>query len=296
VFETSREVLLGLESFAAMTAYWVIANGLELVAVLGLAAGGLRNSALYLAVYGLSTIAAVPFVLPFVRSLPRFLRSSLNGARMAVVARYWAPLLAQTAFYSVWFGIDLIVVQRVISPSAAGNYAAAKTLGTLVILAPQAIGSGLRPGASRLSQHALRRYLATATALSALVIVPVVVGMALLAHPLTVGVFGSRYPLAAQPLPVLAIGMGLYGFYLIFESAMWALGRPQIDAIATGLGMACTVVLAVTLVPRWGLLGAALAFSSGSALKLLVLGGFTVWGIFVGATARIGHFDEEPSR
>jgi O-antigen/teichoic acid export membrane protein len=293
VFATSREVLLGLESYAAMTIYWVIANGLELIVVLGLAFSGWRNPALYLIVYGLSTVAAVPIILPFVRRLPRFVRSSLSWAKMAVVARYWAPLLLQTAFFSVWFGIDLIVVQRVISSSAAGNYAAAKTLGTLVVMAPQAIGSGLLPGASRVSRAALRRYLGTALGISALAIVPIVIGMALLAQPLTLGVFGSRYPLAAQPLPVLAVGMGLSGFYVIFESVMWALGRPHIDAIATGAGMACTVVLAVTLTPSWGLMGAAVAFAAGSAFKLLVLGGFAVWGIFLGASARLGHFDEE---
>ena len=295
VFETSREVLLGLESYTAMTGYWVIANGLELILVLGLAARGWRNPALYLIVYGLSTVAAVPILLPFVRTLPSFVRSSLSRQKMTVVARYWAPLLFQTAFFSVWFGIDLIVVQQVISSSAAGNYAAAKTLGTLVVMAPQALGSGLRPGASRLSRGALRKYLATALGLSALVIIPVVIGMAVLAGPLTAAVFGSRYPLAAQPLPVLAVGMGLSGFYVIFESVMWALGRPHIDAIATGAGMACTVALAVTLTPRWGLVGAAVAFAAGSAVKLLVLGGFTFWGIFMGASARLGHFDEEHS-
>jgi O-antigen/teichoic acid export membrane protein len=291
-FETSRQVLLGLESYAAMTVYWIVANGLELVVILGLAAAGWRSPALFLIVYGLSTVAALPIILPLVRSLPRLVRSSVSWSRITVVARYWAPLLLQTLFFSVWLGIDLIVVQRTLSSAAAGNYAAAKTLGTLVIMAPQAIASGLLPGASRVSRGDLRKYLGAALGISALVIVPVVAGMALLAHPLTTTVFGSRYPMAAQPLPVLAIGMGLYGFYLILESAMWALGRPHIDAIATGAGMVCTVVLAVTLTPRWGLLGAATAFTSGSAIKLLVLGAFSVWGVFLGTTARLGHFDE----
>jgi O-antigen/teichoic acid export membrane protein/glycosyltransferase involved in cell wall biosynthesis len=293
VFETLRQVLLGLEAYVAMTTYWVVANALELVLVLALAAAGRRNAAIYLAVYGLSTVVAVPLILPFVRTLPRLVRSSLSKQKIAVVARYWAPLLFQTAFYSVWFGIDLIVVQQVISRSAAGNYAAAKTLGAVVVMAPQALGSGLVPGASRVARGALRRYLATALGISAVVIIPVAIGMALLALPLTVGVFGSRYPMAAGPLPVIAFAMAMSGFYTIFESVMWALGRPHIDAIATGVGMVCTVALAVTLTPSRGLIGAAVAFAAGSTLKLLVLGSYAAWGIFIGASARLGHFDEE---
>jgi O-antigen/teichoic acid export membrane protein len=159
-------------------------------------------------------------------------------------------------------------------------------------MAPQAIGSSLLPKVSRLAQSDLRGYLAMALGVTALLLAPLVLGMALLAGPLTLAVFGSKYPLAAQPLPILAVAMALSGFYTVLESVMWALGRPRVDAIATGVGMTSTIILALVLVPHAGLIGAALAFAAGSAARLAVLGGFTVWGIFLGASARLGHYEE----
>jgi O-antigen/teichoic acid export membrane protein len=134
---------------------------------------------------------------------------------------------------------------------------------------------------------------AAAVGLSALLIVPIVAALAVLAGPIMSVVFGARYPAAAQPLPLLALGMGLYGFYVVLESTMWALGRPHLDAIATGAGMLVTVGLTLVLVPGAGLTGAALAFAAGAALKLAVLGAVTAWGIFLRGGTRLGHFDEE---
>jgi O-antigen/teichoic acid export membrane protein len=89
--------------------------------------------------------------------------------------------------------------------------------------------------------------------------------------------FGDKYPDAAGPLAILAIGMGLYGFYTVMGSVWVGLGRPGIDPIATGIAMACTVIMGLTLIPRMGLDGAALAFTVGAAARLVVIAAFTLW-------------------
>jgi hypothetical protein len=63
---------------------------------------------------------------------------------------------------------------------------------------------------------------------------------------------------------------------------LWVgLGRPTVDMVATGLGMACTVIAAPILVPAHGLTGGATAFALGSAARLAVIGGFTVWSLYL---------------
>jgi len=53
-----------------------------------------------------------------------------------------------------------------------------------------------------------------------------------------------------------------------------------------------TVGLGLLLVPRVGLVGAAIAYTAGSAAQFAVIAGFTVWAIFAGARPRLGQARE----
>jgi O-antigen/teichoic acid export membrane protein len=101
-------------------------------------------------------------------------------------------------------------------------------------------------------------------------------------------VFGSKYPQADQPLAILAVGMGLYGFYTVMGSIWVGLGRPTVDPVATGLAMVCTLAVGLTMIPRIGLTGAALAFTIGAAMRLSVIVAFTLWAL---STRRLHHVE-----
>lgn len=279
VLQCYREAQRGMERYAAMVGIYVLANLAQLVAILAVTMAGYRAPALFVAIYGLSSVVAL---LPMQLAAPialRFVRQALTWPRILAIARFIRPLLLQTAFFAVWLGADLVLVQRFMSPAAVGNYAAAKTLVNVLSMAPAAVGSALLPRIALLPEQAVGRYLVGVLGLTAAVTLPVVVVFATFGTQLVGVVFGSKYPLAAQPLALLAIGMALYGFYLILESTWIALGRPWIDALATGIGMAVTVGLGLLLVPRTGLGGAAAAFTLGALAQLVVITGFTAWAL-----------------
>jgi O-antigen/teichoic acid export membrane protein len=81
--------------------------------------------------------------------------------------------------------------------------------------------------------------------------------------------------------------MAFYGLYLLLSGSWRALGRPAIDAWATGAGTIVTVALALLLVPRLGLVGAASAFTIGALTQLAVIGGYTVSALSTGLTSRL---------
>jgi hypothetical protein len=56
--------------------------------------------------------------------------------------------------------------------------------------------------------------------------------------------------------------------------------------VATGIAMICTVSVGLTMIPRMGLAGAALAFTIGAAARLTVIGAFTLWAL---STRRLHH-------
>lgn len=283
VLAAYREAQRGLEHYAAMVTIYVLANILQLVTILALAAAGWRSAPLFLIIYGLSNLAALAVMQTASPIQLSFVREALARERLVEVARFLRPILVQTACFAVWFGADLILVQRLVGSSGAGNYAAAKTLVNVLYLAPAAIGTAIVPRVAQMGDHLSGRYLLRVLALTAAISLPVFAALALLGRPIMLLLFGSKYPQAAVPLPALAAGMVLYGFYLILESWWVGLGRPKIDAAATAAGMIGTVGIGLLLVPAHGLNGAALAFAAGAAAQLIVIVGFTVhrfrpWG------------------
>src|SRR6266576_3790181 len=119
-----------------------------------------------------------------------------------------------------------------------------------------------------------------ALALTAVVTRPLVAGAALFGSRLIAILFGAKYPYAAQPFAILAIGMGMHGFYTVIRNILIGLGRPGIDAVASGAAMLCTVGIGLMLVPRFALVGAALAFTTGAAMRTLIIGTFALWNLW----------------
>ena len=279
VFEAYREIQRGLGHFATTGTYYILANALQLGAILAAAALGFRSAALFLVVYGLSSIAALgPMQLVAPIDL-RFARQTLAWDRVRVISRFVRPLLFTAVFYAIWFGADLILVQRFLGPAMGGNYAVAKVLAGVLALAPIAIQTVVTPSVARLTEPEVRRYVVRVLALACSVTIPVTAALLLLARPLIAVVYGSKYPGAIGPLGILVLGFALHAVYRVLESFWIGLGRPRISAAASAVAMICTVTIALVLVPRMGMVGAAIAFAAGSASQLAVMATYTAWTI-----------------
>ena len=282
VLETYREVQRGLSRYGVMVTFYVLANLLQLLVVIGLGLAGWRSAPLFVIVYGLSSVVAL-IVMRLVAPMHlHFTTGTLSRARMLESARFMRPILLQSIFFAIWYSADLLVVGRLNSPAATGNYAAAKALALVLILAPGALATVLLPQSARLSATAVRGYVIRTLAFGCAITLPLALGLALQGHPLIRLLFGDKYADAPSPLVMLSIGMAAHGLYSVLASLWVGLGRPVIDMAATGAAMLCTVLLAFLLVPVYGLVGGAIAFSTGSVLKLLVIGGYSWWRLFRG--------------
>jgi O-antigen/teichoic acid export membrane protein len=281
VLETYREVQRGLDRYVAMMGVYVIANLVQLLGIILLGSLGIHSAALFLVVYGLSSVVALAVIQPIVPVALTFARREVAVARMREIFVFVRPLLLESVFFAVWFGSDLILVQHLLPPEATGNYAVAKALVNVLILAPTAIGTAILPRIARLGERSVGAYMAAALGLTGVATLPLVAGAALLGPRLVIIIFGSKYPLAAQPVAILAIGMGLYGFYTVMGSIWVGLGRPGIDPVATGLAMIVTVIGGLVLIPQVGLAGAALGFTLGAGTRLAVISIFTVRFLWV---------------
>jgi O-antigen/teichoic acid export membrane protein len=293
VFETYLQTQRGLGRFVVMGVYYTLANLLQLVAVLIAGLLGWRSASLFLVLYGFSAMAAAGLMRLVAPTPLSFKLRTVSRRQIVRIARYISPLVAQGMLYAFWWGADIILIGRLLSATAAGNYAAGKTLTQVLVLAPTALMMAASPGLARQSEAALRKQVINLLGLASLAILPAAGLLALAQGPVAHLAYGSKYPNVLDAFTALDIGVVLYGFYMVLASVWGALGRPMVGAAASAVGTVATVALAFLLIPTLGLLGGGVSFAVGAGAQLLVVAAFTVWGLYSGVQAKVGHLPDE---
>ncbi|WP_298824530.1 lipopolysaccharide biosynthesis protein [uncultured Piscinibacter sp.] len=164
-------------------------------------------------------------------------------------------------------------VGRVFGAQAVGTYTVAAEIAQLAqteLIAP--INRAMFPGYSRLvaEPQAFRRTCLGATALIMLIVLPVSVGIAVLAGPFIRLLLGAQWGEAVPIIQVLAFAGALQALTSNNVSAYLALGRPH---LATATLVARLLVLAVGiawLYKRFGVLGVAYAELLASMISMAV--------------------------
>jgi PST family polysaccharide transporter len=282
--------LLAASGFAvlatAMSTRWVHL-GLERTGWIALAriAGELASLALVVVmVHETGDVVHVPMALVLgVGVTSGLLLYALRRTGLRLVVRWdWATaapvfararhLLLFTLLGLLLFNFDLIFLRFARGPESAGYYAAAYTLIAFAANMIVAFAHTVMPALARLQDDAAgrQRLYATSVAQAFAVALPVAVGGVLVAPDLVTTVFGNRFhesvvalqwllwtvPLAAlRELPVVA---------LVASHAERRLLRVNVMAVGAN------VLLVIALVPRWGLVGAAVAMVATEAVRLVL--------------------------
>lgn len=275
VLQTYSQAHRGLGHFGAMALYYMLANLLQLLVILGLGLSGKRSAALFLTVYGLSSVAAllVQVVTPLDLAPSR---SLIDRARIVRILRFIRPLAFQTVFYSVWSNADVIMVGLLLGSAATGNYGAARTLVSALYLVPLAVSTVAGQRVVLLQGARLRSFVVSVVGLTAIASLLGSAVLVIFGHPIVHLVYGDKYSAAVPPLPLLAIGMTLYGLELILEGIWVGLGNPGITAITSGIAMVVTLGTGPFLIGTLGITGAALAYALGAGAQLLAMAAFTI--------------------
>jgi O-antigen/teichoic acid export membrane protein len=293
-FQTYREAQKGFRRFWATSFFWILANSLQLVAIVIAAMLGFRSPALFLTIYGLSSVVALALMSIKAPAALRFSRRLVAWRQVRAIARFVWPVILTGVFYTVWLGADLILLHHLLPKAPIGNYAAARTLILGLSLPLSAINFALGPRMARMAESAVRPYILNLVLLAAAIVVPLSAGAILLGQPLLALTFGERYAVGSQVLfVILVLGQACFALCGVLQAVwIWGLSRPGIDPVSTGSGMVVTIALGLALIPHAGLTGAALAYAAGAATQLLVLVVFTGWAIYAGARPRLGPVRE----
>ncbi len=155
--------------------------------------------------------------------------------------------------------LDFIIVTYFVGPGALGIYAVASRTAELLRLPSLAINYVLYPAYARLSpsaaavqaRAAIRRtwWVPVVLAVPAAAATPVVLPLA----------YGHSFRAAVIPTWILLVGMAGGSVYGVLSAFLSGVGRPGLTSIAQAAGLVVTVALDLTLIPRLGIAGAAIA-------------------------------------
>ena len=189
------------------------------------------------------------------------LRAALRGS---------LPLGAMTLVTLLYYRSGTLALKLLSSPSQTALFATASTVGFALLMAPNAITTGLLPKLSATPRAAHPALMRRAAGWALLICAGVGGAVALLAHPLLVMLFGVRYGHAAPALRVLALTTVLIGPTGVLGTALIARGYLRPVYIQVGASLIGNLLAIGLLVPALGALGAALATLACEALAFLI--------------------------
>ena len=167
--------------------------------------------------------------------------------------------------------LDFAIVGALVGPAALGVYAVASRYAELLRLPGLAVNYVLYPTYAgvdgKVAARDARRMLITLAWIPAAAALPLAAA-APIVLPL---VFGEAFRSAVVPAWILLFGLSAVGVSGIVSAFLFGDGRPGLNSLGLTSGLVVTVILDVLLIPRFGVVGAAVASCAAYLTTSLVL-------------------------
>ncbi|WP_353633796.1 oligosaccharide flippase family protein [Halobacterium sp. NMX12-1] len=179
----------------------------------------------------------------------------------------WIGALRSRAFN--W--VDVSILGFFVSSSLVGIYTAAWNIAVFLILFGGSLSQTLFPEMSSLSADENREAVAdlfeTALAFAGLILIPGLVGSTILGERL-LQVYGEEFSQGAVVLSVLIVATLIQGYQRQFTSTLNAFDRPDLSFRVNAVFIVANVVLNISIIPYYGVVGAAAATAASVAVSL----------------------------
>jgi O-antigen/teichoic acid export membrane protein len=227
-----------------------------------------------------SEMAAVTFALPmgdvlvatsaWVRLARRGFFRGTHGPSIwhaRQIARYGFRASLGSVMTTVNARLDFALVAALMGPVPLGVYAVASRYAELLRLPYLALNYVLYPEYARADDVEAATRAKRALARSAWVPAALICPMAIAAPIAIPLVFGHQFHGAIVPACVILVGLAGGGVNGVVTAYFSGVGRPGLNSLSTGAGLAVGAVLYLSLIPPFGIIGAA---SASTAAYLVV--------------------------
>jgi O-antigen/teichoic acid export membrane protein len=183
------------------------------------------------------------------------------------------PLIIGQALRALINVFDVVLLALLIGEVAVGLYTAAYRICFLVMLIAHSLQVAYLPDLSRAAHKSSARasqLVNRALEFSAALAVPMSVGGILLAGPLLIHLFGAEYGEGAEAFRLLLVSLAFIFLHGVFGLTLLAHDRTRVLMWIQALGATLNVILNLFLIPRHGIVGAAVATVAAEGLILIL--------------------------
>lgn len=199
------------------------------------------------------------------------------GKRWSVSRRYFRQTIgyglksyAANVMMVINYRLDVFIITGFLPFAQVGLYTTAVTMAEMVGYVGNAINTALIPKLASGQEELSFSSTPKVVRLTLFLTLVAALGLAILGYPLIVLFFGYSFAGAYIPLLFLLPGVVALGGAIVLNGDLMARGKPVYNSIATGISVVLTVALDFSLIPLWGIHGAAIASSLVYMLLLLI--------------------------
>jgi PST family polysaccharide transporter len=197
-----------------------------------------------------------------VAAVSKIYRPGLARSALSILVRFGLPLAAANFVNYVLLNVDYAFVGHFIGATALGAYMLAFTLASAPAgMLGFVINSVAVPAFSRVKDdpERLKDSMANSLRVVALIVLPVCALMMVLARPLVLTVYGSKWSAAAQVLSILSLYGAIFIICVLFANMLVSLGKAKFILIVQLIWLAALVPAMAVGVHRDGIVGVAIA-------------------------------------
>jgi O-antigen/teichoic acid export membrane protein len=211
------------------------------------------------------TVALVPLMWPWMRP---FIRRTFSGEDLRLALRFGLPRVPHGFAQQALEGGNKLLLGGYVTQAQLGVYQNALTLGTGVKFFTSAFETAWAPFYYATARQVdARQVLGKMTTYGFAVLILLVAGTVAVARDVVLVMLTPAYLSAAPVLPIVAVGMAFQGAYLLTSIGLNLSGRTEFYPVATFAAAGAGLTAGVLLMPRYGAVGAALAFVLSYAVQ-----------------------------
>ena len=201
-----------------------------------------------------------------------------DNFQMSRIVKFAAPIILFSLAFNLVVSLDLFFVKAILGEKVqAGFYTSAAALGKVPYFIFLALSDTLFPSIARStsnkgSAELTKRYINQSLRYALMFLVPCSFIISATSRDLVTLVYTDRYLDAASSLSILIFGLTFLCLFIILTTVITASGKPRISLVMVLILLVVNILLNTTLVPIYGLIGAAVATTITGFLGVLISG------------------------
>lgn len=205
-----------------------------------------------------------------IQTIKRIIVRTPSKVRSRELVGYSWPLALESGLSILMVNIDILILGYFLQREAVGLYKATHPIWKVTLLFLFSFGFLYFPLASRYhtndDHESLRSFYAVTTKWIVTVTYPLTVFVTLNSGPILQVLYSPEYATAQTALSILAGGMFFRVFVGPNAATIQSIELTKIDLVASSAGLLTNICLNIVLIPEFGIVGAAVATTTGYAV------------------------------